>query len=317
MGKISPLYNFIVKDQATKPLWGIDLGGTKIEAVVLESLDPESVITRQRIATEADHGYAHILAQIARLVAQVSTSTGLAPQVIGMGTPGALDPPSGGLFKNSNTTSLNGKPLKADIEALLGLPFVIANDANCFALAETRMGAVPAMMPNAEVVFGIILGTGVGGGVVINGQVRNGPQGIAGEWGHNYLDDSGGDCYCGNSGCVERILSGPSLQRFYTEQSGEDRTLKDIVTRVDTDPHAAATVDRLHHFFGKGLAHVINVIDPDVIVVGGGVGNIASIYAQGRAQVERFVFNPRLDTPIIPPLLGDSAGVFGAAALTA
>ncbi|MFK7971103.1 MAG: ROK family protein [Bacteroidia bacterium] len=296
-------------------LWGIDLGGTKIEAVVLEGLNPEAVISRQRIDTEASKGYDHILGQISRLIEQVSSSTGISPERIGMGTPGALDPPSGGLFKNSNTTALNGKPLKADIEKLTGLSFEIANDANCFALAEATMGAVPEIAPKAEVVFGIILGTGVGGGIVINNKVLNGRQGIAGEWGHSFLDASGGDCYCGNNGCVERILSGTGLQRFYESKTGVFRKLQEISTRIESDPAAQATMDHLHHFFGKGVANVIDLLDPDVIVVGGGVGNIDSIYTEGRKMVEHFVFNPRLDTPIVKPRLGDSAGVFGAAAL--
>jgi predicted NBD/HSP70 family sugar kinase len=184
----------------SKALWGIDLGGTKIEAVVLEGLNPEAVIARERIPTEANQGYQHILDQIARLIDRVSSSTGLSPEKIGMGTPGAIDPPSGGLFKNSNTTVLNGNPLKKDIEKRTGLPFEVANDANCFALAEATMGIVPDVVSDAEVVFGIIMGTGVGGGIVINGKVLNGRQGIAGEWGHSFLDESGGECYCGNVG---------------------------------------------------------------------------------------------------------------------
>jgi predicted NBD/HSP70 family sugar kinase len=299
----------------SKALWGIDLGGTKIEAVVLEGLNPEAVIARERIPTEANQGYQHILDQIARLIDRVSSSTGLSPEKIGMGTPGAIDPPSGGLFKNSNTTVLNGNPLKKDIEKRTGLPFEVANDANCFALAEATMGIVPDVVSDAEVVFGIIMGTGVGGGIVINGKVLNGRQGIAGEWGHSFLDESGGECYCGNVGCVERIISGTGLQRYYEEQSGTFRKLKDIMRRVSEDEIAQATLNRLHHFFGKGVANVIDILDPDIVVVGGGVGNIDSIYTEGRKMVERFVFNPRLDTPIVKPKLGDSAGVFGAAAL--
>lgn len=297
------------------PLWGIDLGGTKIEAVVLDGLHADAVIDRQRIDTEASKGYNHILDQIARLVERVSSHTGLQPSRIGMGTPGAIDQPSGGLFKNSNTTVLNGQPLKADVEKHVGVPFEIANDANCFALAEATMGIVPDVEPNAKVVFGIIMGTGVGGGIVINRKVLNGRQGIAGEWGHSFLDESGGDCYCGNSGCVERIISGTGLQRFYEEQSGAFMKLKEVLSRLETDAHARATLNRLHHFFGKGVANVIDLLDPDIIVVGGGVGNIDSIYSEGKKMVEKFVFNPRLDTPIVKPKLGDSAGVFGAAAL--
>lgn len=295
--------------------WGIDLGGTKIEAVVLETLDPKDTVSRQRLPTEAHMGYDHILDQIARLIDKVSKESGYQPGTIGIGTPGVHDKHTLTL-KNSNTTVLNGKPFKQDLEKKLGIPLILANDANCFALAETHMGAVKDHVPDAEVVFGIIIGTGVGGGIVINGKVLNGHQGIAGEWGHSYLDESGGPCYCGNIGCVETLIAGPSLQRFYHGISGQDRILKDIVTRLGEDKYARATLDRLHHFFGKGVANLIDILDPDVIVIGGGVGNIDSIYTEGVRWVEKYVFNFRLDTVFLKPKLGDSAGVFGAAALT-
>ena len=295
--------------------WGIDLGGTKIEAVVLETLDPDHVLSRKRLPTESQHGYEHILDQIARLVDIVAKDSGKTPEALGIGTPGVHDKHTLTL-KNSNTTVLNGKPFKQDLEKKLGIPLVLANDANCFALAETHMGAVKDAVPDAEVVFGIILGTGVGGGIVINGRVLNGHQGIAGEWGHSYLDESGGPCYCGNVGCVETLISGPALQRYYHGISGHSHILKDIVGRVGEDKHAYATIERLHHFFGKGVANLIDILDPDVIVIGGGVGNIDSIYSEGVRWVEKYVFNFRLDTVFLKPKLGDSAGVFGAAALT-
>jgi len=181
------------------PIWGIDLGGTKIEGVVLENSNDLKVIRRTRIPTEAHKGYAHILKQIHRLTEVLSSEVGVLPEKIGIGTPGALDPITN-THKNSNTTCLNGQTFKQDLEDILGVPIAMANDANCFAIAETKFGAVKEKMPEAKVVFGVIMGTGVGGGLVVNGQVINGRQGIAGEWGHNFLDDSGGDCYCGKVG---------------------------------------------------------------------------------------------------------------------
>ena len=299
-----------------KPLWGIDLGGTKIEGVVLESASSANVLSRLRIPTEAAQGYHHIIAQIARLIEMLAAETGSRPERLGIGTPGALDTQTQ-TMKNSNTTCLNGQPFGRDLEKTLGIPLVIANDANCFALAEARMGAVADVLPDAEIVFGVIMGTGVGGGLVINGRLINGRHAIGGEWGHNLLDESGGPCYCGKTGCVERVLSGPALQRYYQSLSGESRKLPEIVERhkQGTDPHATATMKRLTHYFGLGLSAIINVLDPDAIVLGGGVGNIDLLYTQGVEELRKFVFNPRLDTLILKPKLGDSAGVFGAALL--
>jgi len=298
------------------PLWGLDMGGTKIEGVLLESVENAQVIKRLRIDTEASQGYEHILNRIALLVNQLTEETGHVPERIGIGTPGSLDPNSQ-MLKNSNTTCLNGMPLQSDLEAKLKLPLVMANDANCFALAETRLGVVKRAMPQAEVVFGVIMGTGVGGGVVINGKVINGRQGIGGEWGHNFLDESGGPCYCGKVGCVERVISGPALQRYYQSVSGKELTLKEIMKNYEAgnDPDAQATVERLLEMFGKAISVVINILDPDVVVLGGGVSNIDLLYTKGIEQVHKYVFNNRLDTVFLKPELGDSAGVFGAAML--
>lgn len=299
-------------------LWGIDLGGTKIEGVVLKSGSPLTVISRLRVPTEAAQGYDHIIAQIVRLVDQLKTETGLEPPQIGIGTPGTLDPATQ-LIKNSNTTCLNKKPLKQDLEATLKIPVTITNDANCFALAETHLGIIPAQLPQAEVVLGLILGTGVGGGIVVNGRMLPGRQGIAGEWGHNFLHESGGPCYCGRVGCVETILSGPALQRFYASLGGEQLALPEIVRRYQQghDPAAAQTIQRLLEYFGKGLAVLVNILDPDAIVIGGGVGNIDLLYTEGAAAVKKYLFNTRPDILLLKPKLGDSAGVFGAAMLTA
>jgi len=297
-------------------LWGIDLGGTKIEGVVLDSRDLSKVICRKRVATEASKGYDHILSVIKDLIVSISNETGLKPEKIGYGTPGTIDSLTQQL-KNSNTVCLIGKPLKDDLKKITDAEVVLANDANCFALAETHMGIVKDKMPNAEVVFGIIMGTGVGGGIVVNGKVINGRHGIAGEWGHNFLDESGGVCYCGRSGCVETIISGPALEKYYFLLSGKNLSLKDIVRKAEDnqDDNAIKTMNRLTQFFGKAMAPIINIIDPDVVVLGGGVGNVETLYSSGVLEIKKYLFNNAFDTLFLKPKLGDSAGVFGAAAL--
>lgn len=302
----------------TQPLWGIDLGGTKIEGAIVPSLDNPQPILRTRIDTEGYKGYEHIIYQIDKLVQTMKQQSGLQPASIGLGTPGVLDPILQ-TMKNCNSTALNGQPLKKDLEEKLGIPCVLANDANCFALAETHWGVVKQKAPDARVVFGIIMGTGVGGGLVIDGHVWNGKHGIGGEWGHNFLDESGGPCYCGKTGCVETVLSGPGLQRYYKSITGSMLSLKDILAHAlqGNDQAAIKTINRLNHYFGKAVSVIINMLDPDVIVVGGGVGNIDSIYTAGVESLNTFIFNNRVDVPILKPSLGDSAGVFGAAALVA
>lgn len=300
-------------------IWGIDLGGTKIEGAILKSINNPEVVCRKRIPTEANKGYDHVINQIQNLVALMEKETGEKATKIGMGTPGTIDPDTG-LLKNSNSTVLNHQPFKKDVEAKLGIPVLIANDANCFALAEARMGVVQDINPNAKVVFGVIMGTGVGGGIIINNQVLEGRQGIGGEWGHSFLDESGGKCYCGNVGCVEKILSGTALEKYHEDISGVHVPLREIYHRYNighSDEFAVKTMHRLIHFFGKGLANVINILDPDVIVIGGGVGNIDLLYSDGIESVSRFVFNTQFKTPVVKPKLGDSAGVFGAAFLIA
>lgn len=301
----------------SSPIWGIDLGGTKIEGVILPPAQDPNPIIRQRIDTEGAKGYLHVLGQVKKLVDDMRRQTGLEPSAIGFGTPGILDPVLQ-TMKNCNSTSLNGKALHTDLEKLLGVPVRLANDANCFALAETRWGA-GKNHPNAKMVFGIIMGTGVGGGIVYEGKIWGGKHGIAGEWGHNFLDTSGGPCYCGKTGCVETILSGPGLEKFYARISGRQRSLKEIVALAGAglDTEAQRTMVRLHDFFGQALSVVTNILDPDLIIVGGGVGNIESIYSQGVGALARQIFNNRLDVPVVRPMLGDSAGVFGAAALVA
>ncbi|HLI94401.1 MAG TPA: ROK family protein, partial [Puia sp.] len=213
-----------------QPLWGIDLGGTKIEGVILPSVHEPRPLVRTRIDTEAAKGYEHVIGQLHRLVQEMERQSGLQPRAIGIGTPGILDP-SLHVMKNCNTVILNGKPLRDDLAAKLGIRVELANDANCFALAETHWGVVKAEKPDAAVVFGIIMGTGVGGGIVLDGKIWAGRHGIAGEWGHNYLDDSGGPCYCGKAGCVETVISGPATERFYARLAGKTLKLREIAAR--------------------------------------------------------------------------------------
>jgi fructokinase len=302
-------------------LWGVDLGGTKIEGVVCDSADLSKALVRQRVPTEAEQGYEHILGQIRKLIGGLTQSLepilGLrageaAPKRIGIGTPGTLDPDRGTL-KNSNTQCLNGKALQRDLEALLCAEVVLSNDANCFALAEALLGAGRG----ARCVFGVILGTGVGGGVVFDGQAWGGRQGNAGEWGHNVLIPGGAPCYCGKAGCVEMCISGPALEKFYSRHSGITLPFSEIALRArqGSDVAAAATVKFLCAEFGKAISVIINVLDPEVIVLGGGVSNVDELYTEGREAARAYVFNDRLDTRIVKHELGDSAGVFGAAML--
>jgi fructokinase len=301
----------------SEPLWGIDLGGTKIEGVVLPSLHNNNPIVRTRVDSGSEKGYDHILTQVATLINRMKEQSGLIPTKIGFGTPGVLDPILQ-TMKNCNSTALNGRPLKNDLQEKLNVDVILANDANCFALAETHWGVVKQKTPEAKMVFGIIMGTGVGGGLVFNEHIWNGKHGIGGEWGHNYLDESGGPCYCGRTGCVETVISGPGTERYYEQVSGKKIRLKEIYANYKNgnDKAAVETIERLCHFFGKAVSVVTNMLDPDAIVIGGGVGNIDELYSKGVDSLKKYIFNNRLDVPVLKPVLGDSAGVFGAATLT-
>jgi fructokinase len=294
-------------------LWGIDLGGTKIECAVI---DTNKAIIRRRVPTEADKGYDHIVSQIKKLVAEVADEIGERPAKIGFATPGVFDPETH-LMKNCNTVVMNGRPMQADVENALQIPVKFANDANCFALAETLMGAGKDY-PNADLVFGVIMGTGVGGGLVAHGKVLEGIHGIAGEWGHNILEENGEPCYCGKSGCVEKVISGTALESFYRKISGNKLKLKEILANytAGNDEYAHETIERLLEYYGRAISTIINVLDPNLIVIGGGVGNIDLLYTEGFERVKKYVFNNgTVKTPIRKPILGDSAGVFGAALL--
>jgi predicted NBD/HSP70 family sugar kinase len=293
--------------------WGIDLGGTKIEGVIMDSSRPGEALFRLRRETGSAQGYEHILSQIEGVISDLESASGLTrPPMIGIGTPGAMEPSTGRL-KNSNTTCLNDRPILQDLERLTGSRILMANDANCFALAEALVGAAAG----SGVVFGVILGTGVGGGVVVNGRILPGLHGIAGEWGHNPLRGESHPCYCGRSGCIEGVIAGPSLERFYREQGGDTIRLPEISLRAKTgEKLALQTLERLREKFAESIAAVINILDPDAIMIGGGVGNIPLLYEeQTRESVLAHIFNKELRTRILPPILGDSAGVFGAALL--
>ncbi len=294
---------------------GIDLGGTKIEGVILDTHQENKILFRERIPTMADKGYDAVLNQIKTMVQLLEQKQGIKMEALGLGTPGRLDPESQ-LIKNSNSVCLNEKPMKDDLADLLGIPVKIENDANCFAVSEAAY-LRSTIAPESEIIFGIIMGTGVGGGLVVNGKVITGLHGIGGEWGHNFLDASGGACYCGREGCVETILSGPALERYYKSLSGTDMKLKDIVKAAQekSDDSAIKTIDRLHEYFGKATARLINVLDPAFIVIGGGVGNIDSLYSEGARETEKYVFNDKMKTQFVKPKFGDSSGVIGAALL--
>ncbi|WP_087016868.1 ROK family protein [Thaumasiovibrio subtropicus] len=295
--------------------WGVDLGGTKIECAVMDR-ETDECILRERTPTEGDQGYRHVLDNIRNLIESCAEKVGEYPDIIGFGTPGTIDPQSG-VMKNCNSTHLNGQPLDKDLQILLDCEVKLANDANCFALAEARLGAVQDVDPDAKVVFGVILGTGVGAGIVVNGELINGHHGIGGEWGHNTLvHDDGVDCYCGKSGCVETVIAGPSLERFYFELTGEKRSLKSIAQGAEEGEGLCRhTLTHLVEHFGQAVSVVINILDPDVIVIGGGVGNIDALYDYAPAAIKKHIFNPDVATKLVKPKLGDSAGVFGAAML--
>jgi fructokinase len=284
---------------------GIDLGGTKIEGIVLDAAGRE--VARRRIATEAQNGSEHIIKRIAELYAGLVYAADDAPHTLGIGTPGALIPGSG-LLKNSNTTCLNGLPLGDLLAAALKRRPAIANDANCFALAEAMHGAGRGH----ACVFGVILGTGCGGGIVIDGRVRAGPNALAGEWGHTVVDPAGPACYCGARGCVETFLSGGGLERRFEFATGRHMSAREIAKAKD-DPQCVRAMDDYFAHFGRALANLIAVLDPDVIVLGGGLSNIDALTTRGVQAVRERVFGGTCTTPIVRHALGDSAGVIGAA----
>jgi fructokinase len=286
---------------------GIDLGGTKIEGVVLDKSGKE--LFRKRIATENEKGYEFVLGRIRELYQDLTQSILNKPHTLGIGTPGAISQRTG-LLKNSNSTCLNKKPFTTDLAKLLGRNFEIQNDANCFAMAEALLGAGRGK----KSVFGVIMGTGCGGGIVIDGKVHTGLQSIGGEWGHMSIDPNGPVCYCKKRGCVETYISGGGLEKRYFEKTSVKCSLKEIVALYRKgNPEAAPFMKEFFQNFGRALANLINILDPEIVVLGGGVSNIDELYTDGVARVADYIFSDSLETPIVKHQLGDSAGVFGAA----
>jgi len=286
---------------------GLDLGGTKIEGIILDASGRE--LFRKRVQTQQEKGYNHILNRIKGLHDELTAQIQTKPHTFGIGTPGAISRRTG-LLKNSNTVCLNGQPLKSDLERMLNRKIEIQNDANCFAMAEALHGAGKGR----KLVFGVIMGTGCGGGIVYKGEVITGPQAIAGEWGHMSIAPDGPLCYCGQRGCVETFISGGGSEARYAERFGTKRSFKQIVKDYHNgEPKAVEFMEMFFRNFGRSLANLIDVLDPDVVVLGGGVSNFAALYTKGVAEVVRQVFSDSLETPIVKHQLGDSAGVIGAA----
>lgn len=287
---------------------GIDLGGTKIEGI---ALDGSRELARVRVDTPRDDYEATVSA----IVSLVGTLDGGGRGSVGIGIPGTMSPTTG-VVKNANSVWLIGRPLLADLERRLARPVRIANDANCFAVSEAADGAAAG----ADVVFGVILGTGVGGGVVVRGRVIVGVNAVAGEWGHNPLpwpkDDErpGPACYCGRSGCIETFLSGPGLQGDYARPTGQPRTPAEIVAAAAAGERAAAAaLERYEERLARGLASIINVLDPDLVVLGGGLSNIDRLYTNVPRLWTPYVFSDAVATRLVKARHGDASGVRGAA----
>jgi len=296
---------------------GIDLGGTKIEVIALDNNGQECY--RQRLATP-QHDYQATVNAICTLVQNAQAHV-KQPASIGIGIPGAISPATS-LVKNANSTWLIGQPLKEDLETKLNAPVRIENDANCFVMSEATDGAAS----EGDIVFGVIIGTGTGGGICINKNVITGCNAIAGEWGHNPLPwqdaidsqyaQSHQACYCGKQDCIETFLSGPAFERDYQRQTNNEhkKSAADIIKLIDSgDSIAKQCLQRYEHRLAKALAHVINILDPDVIVLGGGMSNIESLYKTVPQHWNNFVFSDSVNTKLLPPVHGDSSGVRGAA----
>jgi fructokinase len=287
---------------------GIDLGGTKIEAILLAPDD--AVLFRERIPTPRDKGYRAILSAVAAMVGHAVGRLGPGEAcTVGVGIPGSLDEHTG-LVRNANSTCLIGHPLKLDLEQLLGRPVQVRNDADCFTLAECTSGAGQGY----SLVFGVIMGTGCGGGIFCNGMVREGPHRISGEWGHYSVDPQGAECYCGNRGCVETLISGSGVEYSFQREHGISLSMDRIIEMARAgDPRCRKAFARFLDDFGRCLGGLISTLDPDAVVLGGGLSNIDEIYTIGVDRVRQYAFHNDLRTPILKNRLGDSAGVFGAA----
>ena len=285
---------------------GIDLGGTKIEVAILDSHD--KIIFRERLLTEAHLGSDHIFDQIQTLYGKAVISIQNKTHSLGLGTPGSISKNTH-LLKNSNTLCLNSLPLQALLEDKLVHDIIIENDANCFAIAEALMGAGKGY-PS---VFGVIMGTGCGGGIVFDGKIRQGPQNIAGEWGHMVIDPQGDPCYCGANGCVESFISGGGLEKTIKNKTGHIISAVNFFNTPLKDESLKNIKQDFYARFGQALANLINILDPDMVVLGGGLSNEQSLYKEGVDEVYARIFNDVPSTPIVKNKLGDSAGVIGAA----
>lgn len=297
-------------------LWGCNLGNYSIEGVILKSAQEPEVLFRTQVPTESHLGYEHVLERVSQLVERLQEATGYKSTRLGLATPGTLVARTG-LLKNTNISCLEGKPLAADLAAKLGIQTSIGNDANCLALAETRLGVVAERFPDAKIVFGIFMDRGIGGGLIINGRIVQGNNGIAGEWGHIYLNPAEPyPCFCGKHGCIESILSVPALERFYAELSGKKLPLLEITAEAEKGDKAAwATLQRLTNFFGHALSILVNVLDPDVIVIGGLIGSINRLYTDGPRVIASYVIDHHFETPVVQSKLGEYAVALGAALL--
>ena len=283
---------------------GVDLGGTKIEIILLD--ENLNIIQRKRVPTP-QIDYQKIIHTVTTLI--LDTSQNISDFSLGICCPGAISKQTG-LIKNSNTQCLIGKSLKKDLENKLEKNISIENDANCFTLAESKMGAGIGF----DLVFGVIMGTGVGGGIVINNTLHSGRTNIAGEWGHHTLHQNGNSCYCSKNGCVETYISGPSLEKRWNQLTGLTQTMPEIIENFDISI-GKQWKDEFLENFGHGLANVIDILDPDAIILGGGLSNIDFLYDEGKQSIYSKVFSDIIDTPILKNNLGDSSGVFGAALL--